>query len=162
MTVRPGTPADAAAIAALQTRTWWSAYGDRVDPGVLAEAAEGREALWDEILARDRRTVVAEQDGAIVGFASWGESRDEDGEGDGELYAIYVAPEAQGAGVGTTLHDLVLDRLRALGFVAATLWTLAANAQARSFYEHAGWAAEPETEQMGSWGAPKIRYRRAL
>jgi GNAT superfamily N-acetyltransferase len=88
-----------------------------------------------------RRTLVAEADGSVVGFAAFGPCRDADASARvGELYAIYVLPEWLRQGTGRSLHGVCVDDLRRSGFDEARLWVLEANPGARSFYERLGWA----------------------
>jgi GNAT superfamily N-acetyltransferase len=47
--------------------------------------------------------------------------------GHGFLRNLYVLPQHQGTGVGSTLHDHALERLRELGWDEAKLWTLEGN-----------------------------------
>ena len=56
----------------------------------------------------------------------------------GEIYAIYVAPERWGTGVGRALMTAARDALAAAGNAEIRLWVLAENARARRFYERAG------------------------
>ena len=58
--------------------------------------------------------------------------------GEGEVDALYVAPEHQGRGVGRRLLSTSFERLRAEGAENARVVVLAANAPARQFYEHMG------------------------
>jgi GNAT superfamily N-acetyltransferase len=161
--IRPATVADAEAIGAVQRRTWVHAYAGILDVEDLWPAI-GDAARWREALAGDDLpTWVWDQDGQIAGFAAAGRSRDGDTAAEvGEVFAIYVDPPAQGAGVGSALLDHAVGRLRDAGFRAAVLWTFEANGAARAFYEHRGWRlAEPDPEHADRW-APEVRYRRAL
>ena len=106
---------------------------------------------------------MAERDGRLAGFVSVGTPRDEDTNGDGELYAIYVEPELIGSGVGRELAVAGERELAALGHRAATLWTFAANGPARRFYERGGWRVDERPYDPGRWGwAPSVRYRKDL
>ncbi len=73
----------------------------------------------------------------MIGFASCGASRDATGEG--ELYAIYVLPEAWGSSAGRALLAAALEAMRTGGFATASLWVLDDNPRARRFYEREGW-----------------------
>jgi GNAT superfamily N-acetyltransferase len=158
---------DAAALADINRRGWLFAYADIVPAETLREAAEDLEARWADSLARpdDAHEIwVATDDGdTAVGFVSVGSPRDADpGPGEGELRAIYLAPEVVGQGVGRALLACGEAALARLGYAVATLWVFEANARARRFYERNGWI-----EQLGSgpgpWGwAPSVRYRKAL
>ena len=82
-----------------------------------------------------------DEDG-IVGFVAAGPSRTE--EGPGELYAIYVLPEAWGSGAAAGLMAAFKDWLADEGHTSAMLWVLADNPRARRFYEREGWRADGE------------------
>jgi GNAT superfamily N-acetyltransferase len=88
-------------------------------------------AAWNDALTDPAVEVyVAEVDGAPVGSVSVG---------DAHLRTLYVLPSHWSEGIGSALHDHALERLAALGFAEARLWTLAENASGRRFYEHRGW-----------------------
>ncbi|HEX8645190.1 MAG TPA: GNAT family N-acetyltransferase [Allosphingosinicella sp.] len=76
---------------------------------------------------------VAEKDGAIVGFAA------ADGP-DERVWALFVEPDAQGAGVGRALHAAMLAWARGKGLCRLRLATGPGTRAAR-FYEQAGWTA---------------------
>ncbi len=109
-------------------------------------------------------TLVAEVGGEVVGFAQLGAVREEDVAGLGELFAIYVRPEAWGRGAGQALMAETLARLRAEGFPEAILWVIENNPRARLFYERCGWHADggvKEEEWLGTT-VREVRYRIAL
>jgi ribosomal protein S18 acetylase RimI-like enzyme len=140
--IRWATAADARGIAEVHVASWRHAYRGLLPDGSLDRlSVEQREASWREAF-RDRGAgvFVAEEDGRVIGFASFGPSRDGDaGPEVGEIPAIYVDPSAVGAGVGRALLDAAIEALREAGYRRATLWVLEANAHARRFYERAGW-----------------------
>lgn len=169
-TLRRAVPADAQAIAGIAVRTWHHAYSDFADPRTLAERTlEQQLPLWEQRLGvgvgSGDEIWVAEAGGRVVGYAAVGPSMDVDaGAGTGLLHALYVDPPAQGGGLGGLLHGHALERLAALGFVEATLWSFADNEQARTFYEHRGWAFDASGSGLEDphWREPAVRYRRAL
>jgi GNAT superfamily N-acetyltransferase len=63
----------------------------------------------------------------------------------GVLQTLYVLPEFWSQGIGGTLHDLALDRLREVNVHEARLWTLTENHRARAFYEKRGWSLTGRT-----------------
>ena len=94
-------------------------------------------AVWREALADpDVEAYVAEEGGATVGCVSVG---------DVFLRTLYVVPARWRSGVGTALHDLALERLRARGCDEAKLWTLEENWNARRYYEKRDWTLTEET-----------------
>jgi GNAT superfamily N-acetyltransferase len=81
--------------------------------------------------------LVAERDGAVVGFAEVLP---------GELNHLYVDPHAQGSGVGSALFARATE-LEPAGF---ELWTFQRNANARAFYAARGCAELYETDGAGN------------
>ncbi len=109
-------------------------------------------------------TLVAELDGEVVGWVSFGENRDLDAAPQvGELRALFVRPAAWGRGAGSALVAGVIDGLRELGYREATLWSFDQNDRANAFYERHGFrrdGAEQRREVFA--GALEVRYRRSL
>ncbi|MHB8470024.1 MAG: GNAT family N-acetyltransferase [Gaiellaceae bacterium] len=151
MEIRRGRPEDAAAIADVHHDTWVAAYAHVFGAGRLAAMDRGRRrTVWERVLATEASVAVADDDGRIVGFVSTGASRDA-GAG-GELFAIYVLPEAWGSGAGPGLMRAGLAALREAGHADAILWVLEDNPRARRFYEREGWSldgARKEEELLG-------------
>jgi GNAT superfamily N-acetyltransferase len=138
--------------------------GPYVDAGALSELTFERDVeQWRPVIEQPPAGAaiqVADEDGRIIGLCSAGPSRDEDGAGLGELYAIYVDPQCWGDGTAVALEAAAREHLRGGGFNEATLWTLAANARARRFYEKRGWRHDESTKEL--MGAACVRYRTAL
>lgn len=75
--------------------------------------------------------LVAEHGGQLLGFAALDRASS-------SLWALFVAPEAEGAGAGRALHLHILRRAREAG--ADTLWlSTARGTRAERFYIAAGW-----------------------
>jgi GNAT superfamily N-acetyltransferase len=105
---------------------------------------------------------VWDQDGKVSGFVAVVPEA-EGQPGVGFLQALYVDPVAQGAGVGSALHDKALERLREQGVSEATLWVLADHEGGRAFFEGKGWQQEPDVaDNDPHWGVETFRYRRAV
>lgn len=164
VTVREATRADADAIGRVHADTWRAAYA-----GVFPESAfvvEERQRSWREAFAREwpatSKVFVAEVEGAVVGFAGVGASREE--EGVGELYTIYVDPERWGAGAGRALIEQAEASLAAAGFAEAMLWVLEGNERAERFYRAAGWRRDGGRKAEDFRGArvTEVRYRKPL
>ena len=94
--------------------------------------ADWRSALTDP----DGETYIAFEDDEAVGVVSVSH---------GVLQTLYVMPGFWSRGVGSTLHDLALDRLRETNVPEARLWTLTENHRARAFYERRGWSLTGRT-----------------
>jgi ribosomal protein S18 acetylase RimI-like enzyme len=168
--VRDATPADAARIALIRTRTWQHAYAHAFPADALASIDPAAGVTWWAGVIGEpypqMHTLVAEGGtvGEVVGFANLGAAREEDVARLGELYAIYVLPEASGRGVGQALMAETLARLRVEGFAEAILWVLEDNPRTRRFYEHSGWHADGAAKDDELLGTPvrEVRYRIAL
>ena len=166
--LRPAIPADARAIAGVSVRAWRHAYADIVEPQALADRdVESQEPRWHELLdeGSGAETWVAQVEGRIAGYLTVGRSTDRDaGSRTGMLHGLYLDPAAQGAGLGTRLHALALERLRALGCREATLWVFEGNELGRAFYERQGWSRDPAGagNEGEGWLAPALRYARRL
>jgi ribosomal protein S18 acetylase RimI-like enzyme len=168
--VRAATPEDARGIARVRTRTWQYAYAHLFSAEQLASISEDAGAEWWERMLGDpaphMHALVSEGRDGVNGFASVGVTRDEqeNPERVGELFTIYVLPEASGRGVGRALMAEALRRLRAEGFAEAILWVLEDNPRTRRFYELAGWYSDGGVKDEHWLGTlvREIRYRIAL
>lgn len=156
-------------IGLVHVRTWQVAYKglvpqyylDRLDP-------VRRGQVWERYLGEEHQVgeavLVAEADGHVVGFASVGPSRDEDDNGQGEVWAIYLLADFWGQGIGKSLMAAACESLHDAGFTEATLWVMDSNERARQFYEAAGWALDGEIKRDDGRGFPiaEVHYRRHL
>ena len=162
MEIRPATPRDAKGVSGIQERGWQTAYRHVFPPADLDRGGFVHVSRWRRRFVQPPpgwSTFVAEENDDVVGFASVGPSRDE--EGVGELYAIYVDPGSWSQGVGRALLDRAEAELRG-EYREATLWVLEDNPRARSFYEAHGWVLDGARKAEERWGvhAPEVRYRK--
>lgn len=90
---------------------------------------------------------VVEQDGVILGFAiGLAET--------GNVWALFVRPEAQGQGIGSALHAAMIEWFATQP--VPLLWlTTGTDTKARRFYEAHGWRC------VGDAGKREVRYERA-
>jgi GNAT superfamily N-acetyltransferase len=166
--VRDATVEDAAGISNVRTRTWQAAYAHVFPAEQLASLTpESGLDWWRRAIAEPfphMHTLVAEVEGGVAGFANLGAARDEPEAETGELFAIYVLPEASGGGVGRALMAETLARLHVEGFAEAILWVIEDNPRTRRFYELAGWRLDggvKDEEWLGTV-VRELRYRIAL
>ena len=168
MIIRPALLQDSRGIALVHVSSWQHAYRGIVPQAYLDQlSVANRESRWIEFFERGRsETLVADAAGHIVGFISYGNLREEHALRDaGEIYAIYVASSHWSTGVGRSLWEAALPRLRALSFTRAIVWVLAANEQAIRFYERVGFALSRGSEtpvELGGTRLPKVRYEIAI
>jgi GNAT superfamily N-acetyltransferase len=124
--IRLGTPADLPACSGVYRRASLSNAGDRdnllAHPEYLILGSEG---------LAEGRMYVAEEDGSVVGFATWA------GEPGGtiELEDVFVDPDWRRRGIATALLGHVVDVLRARG---VRYLEVTANPHAEGFYSAAG------------------------
>jgi ribosomal protein S18 acetylase RimI-like enzyme len=167
--IRQAKASDARGIAEVRVRTWQEAYRDIMPTEFLAAlSVDADEKRWRGLLkaqAPERRTLVAESGGQVVGFVTAGVLRGDETEPlTGEVYAIYARPDRWGQGVGRKLLGQAEKDLVELGYEEAVLWVLTDNQRARAFYERAGWHADGGTKRatFGGREVEEVRYRIAL
>jgi ribosomal protein S18 acetylase RimI-like enzyme len=123
--IRLGTLADLPAAAQVYRRASLSNAGDRdnllAHPEYLILGPEG---------LAEGRMYVAEEDGSVVGFATWARS-----DGVTELEDLFVDPDWRRRGFATALVSHIVDVLRAEG---VRYLEVTANPHAQGFYDAAG------------------------
>lgn len=138
--VRRAVASDADAIERVRTDTWRDAYRglmpDSLLDGLGYDATRRRAVM--SVLPPHQFVLVAEVDGAVVGFCLGGRSRTPEDPYRGEVYAIYVLPEHQGRGIGRALLQAGAKELVERGFGSMIIWVLRENAPSRRFYERMG------------------------
>lgn len=142
--IRLGVPADLPAVTGVYRRASLSNAGDRdhllAHPGYLILGPEG---------LAEGRTHVAEEDGTVVGFATWIEAG-----GTADLEDLFVDPEWMRRGIATALVNRIADVLRARGVVRCL--DVTANPHALGFYRAAGFA-DCGVEETNFGTAPRMR-----
>ena len=107
---------------------------------------EGASAYIRDLVAGDCETWVVLEEHVVTGFATLDTA---------ELDHLYVAPTAQGHGVGTAL----LDHAKALRPDGFELWVFQRNEGARRFYERHGCVLLYETDGAANMERePDARY----
>lgn len=144
--VRTAAINDARGVAIVHVTSWQASYRGLMPDDVLdGLSVEQREGGWREIIAATDtpgRTIVADLDGEIVGWAAFGPGRDAEASEQGELWGLYAHPHAFSTGVGHALITAVETALLEDGFASAYLWVLDGNDRAANFYERHGWIAD--------------------
>ena len=169
MPLRDAAPADAEALAEVHVASWKAAYrGLMPDAFLDGLAPADRLDRWRKRFAEPgTRILVWEEGGRITGFCFGGSSRDQD-TGPcrcGEIYAIYLRPEAWGRSIGRALYEAAIEDLRSRGFQELTLWVLRGNRRARDFYERMGMTldgADKVKTMPPGIQLDEVRYRRPL
>lgn len=150
MLIRFAVPGDEHGIAVVHVESWQAAYRGLMPQKVLDDLSiPQRESGWHEYLhdpERVSRTLVAERDGEIVGWAGFGDARESDAPGSGELWGIYALPSAWSSGVGHALLETVEQKLADAGHSTVYLWVLDGNERAAAFYTKHGWIDDGGTK----------------
>jgi ribosomal protein S18 acetylase RimI-like enzyme len=134
--IRSAENRDSAAIACIHVEAWRDAYADLMPANYLAQLDPKIEAArWARSLGigQNDRTLVAEVEGKVVGYASIGAARGH-APGAGEIYALYVETDWREQGIGRAIVETAFTRFRQRGLTTAFIWCLEGNTAARGFY----------------------------
>jgi predicted N-acetyltransferase YhbS len=163
MQYREATSRDVEAIAQLHADSWRRHYrGAFSDTFLDGPVVSERRTVWAERLTRppsSRYTVVAEQDGAMVGFAHT--VFDDDPRWGALVDNLHVVHDLKRQGVGRHLMaasgQAVAEREPHTGLY---LWVLQQNVSAQAFYAAIGGkrVGEGVTKPPGGGTAPTFRY----
>ncbi|MER5862185.1 GNAT family N-acetyltransferase [Kitasatospora sp. NPDC002040] len=137
--IRPGTAADAPAVAALHSASWLSAYAGLLPPEALGDGlVQERRELWEIRLTVDYGEPA---DTPVLLLAESGRGLDGFGylipQPDGRVLLdnLHVRPGLTGGGIGSALLAACREHCRGR---VLYLDVLAANTRAVAFYERAG------------------------
>ena len=167
MLIRVAEPEDALAVARVHVRSWQAAYRKLLPDDYLDQLRPEDRAQRYDFATRDPlkpRTIVAAENGSILGFATTAPAYETDLPGHGELCALYVDPDQWGHRIGAALISAARARLREVGYRQAVLWVLAGNVRAERFYQIDGWSADGTRRTDTVWNVTvdEFRFRREL
>lgn len=167
--LREARRGDELMVAELHVRSWQEAYSGLMPAEFLAALDPRDRAGRYRFESEDGPTTLLAVEGeggeeALLGFASFGRSRDEDLPDHAEVAALYVDPTRHRGGVGRLLMAEARRRLAAEGYEEAFLWVLDGNDRAREFYEREGWVADGARREENPYDIVSnvSRLRRAL
>ncbi len=155
--IRPAAPSDAPRLSEVKIAAWQATYRD-IFPSEFLTGLQYPQQYWDRHLDG---LLVAESEGTIGGYCSYGQADDE---GWGEIRAIYVDPVVQRRGQGSALMRRAQEKLAFSGHSRALLWVIDRNRQARDFYERQGWSlgVPIRLEDIGGVQVTLVRYQISL
>jgi L-amino acid N-acyltransferase YncA len=150
--IRPARGEDAEGIASVHSASWRATYPGIVPQSTLDEMHPDKAVeRWREAAAGKHpgaHVLIAEENGKIIGFETYGPAREPNFGYAGELYAAYFLPEAMGKGLGTEMMKIVVRDLAAQGLNDMIVWVMEANERGRRFYEKIlGGAVVPGSRQ---------------
>lgn len=162
---RSATTADLPGIVATFLSCWRESYADVLPRRLVERMTDDRALeLWTRVLgeAAGADVLVAESHeesgNVILGVARIAARAD----GEGTIHSLYVAPQAQGRGIGSRLLTAASDALIAEGSVTAHLWVFTNNAPSVRFYRYHGWLPDGRTRVQEEFGEPEIRLATIL
>ena len=145
--VRDATAADAAAICAVYNhavRETTAIWND-------AEVDAANRAAWlVERQGVGLPVIVAERDGTVVGYATYGPFRPHDGYRFTVENSVYVAQAARGGGVGRALMAALVERARTAGLHVMVAGIEAENAASIRLHAALGFLEAGRLPQVGT------------
>ena len=152
--VRPATADDLAAIQDVFWQCWTRSYAGFAPPGTLdGLSRDEADTLWSDALGRDETLVAVDDADAVVGVTRFTVTDDRLA-----VHSLYVAPEAQGHGIGGLLLDAA-DRA-APDVAGSDLWVFDDNTTARRFYASRGWLPDGATRVDDRFRMPEAHLTR--
>jgi GNAT superfamily N-acetyltransferase len=168
LSLRPATPADAPAIAALAVASvrayvWFTPEGWE-PPGEEAESQLAGELV--RRLGTNAWGFVADDGDALAGVVTLlpaaDANRPEPDPALVHLWQLFVAEPHWGTGVAVRLHADAIASAAASGFATARLFTPADQTRSRRFYEREGWVSVGDRFFDERIGFDVVEYRRPL
>lgn len=136
----------------------WAASAFAINDAGRVDRGHLRAEFRDFFLKHAATALVAERDGTVLG---WGARED----GDQVISDLWVAPEAQGQGIGGRLLDALVAEIAATGHQMAELETLASAEQAIAVYMKHGfriaWRREKFSTTLG-YAIDKVGMNKSL
>lgn len=157
--IRPATNADWQGIAKVHFEGWLPAYEGIMDAAFLASLTlkgfEEHARMRLQELKPGYVSLVAEDQGQVIGFTRAGPTRSAAPTGDpvppgftdlasAELYAIYLHPSVIGKGIGAALLHATAKALLDAGHKKLCVWVLTENHRSFDWYRRRG--ARPVAE----------------
>jgi len=143
MRIRPAGAADIAPILEI-----WNPL-IRDTSVTFTSVEKTHDGLATDIAARGAAFLVAEEAGAIMGFASYGAFRGGPGYVHTAEHTVIVAPSAQGRGAGRALMHALEDQARAAGVHVLVAGVSAENVPAIAFHRAIGFAEAGRLPEVG-------------
>lgn len=134
--IRKANIDDALIITKISIETWKKAYEGLLPQELLAnrKVDEKRINSWKENILNPNYTVLVYEDEKVCGYL-WGGKKRDNIDIPYEIYAIYVNPEYQRAGIGQALINEYKKQINNLPFY---LYMLKGNVSASAFYKKMG------------------------
>lgn len=167
--LRPATRADLDALSNVFLACWHITYAQVMPAELVAAMTNDRAtaliAALLERAAEGRVQVLVAEDPAFddtppaqLGFVAFTRITPVLG----DVASLYVAPTAQGRGVGRRLLTAAEEALRTEGAERAQLWVFEENAPSRRFYAAQRYAPDGRATTLPEWGRPQLGLSKPL
>jgi phosphinothricin acetyltransferase len=144
--IRPALPTDCGQIAAI----WNPVIRDSfVTFNAVEKTGEELRATLEDKARADFPFLVAEAEGRVLGFATYGQFRGGVGYARTMEHTIILAPEARGRGLGRTLMAAIEDHARARGAHSMIAGVSGANPPGIAFHAALGYAEVAVLPEVG-------------
>jgi GNAT superfamily N-acetyltransferase len=175
VSVRPGRPEDADAVARVQVVTWRAAFRSLLPAAVLDGWDDGTAAeSWRAAIAAPptpgHGVLVAVERAEVVGFAAYGPAELTSAERPHpsgpslEVATLLVEPRWGRRGHGSRLLAAVVDLARTTGVSRLQSWLAESDRVSAEFLESAGWAPDGWARTLDTGGTPlrEVRWHTLL
>ena len=133
MQIRPATPSDFQAIAAIHIESWKDTYADALPAEFLNQKID-RDVIqhWSEVEVQNEDIILVAEENLVIGFiAVWCRPIP-------FIDNLHVRPSLRSKKVGSALMRAVAKQLITQGQKTAYLWVFESNQKAIRFYERLG------------------------
>ena len=144
--VRPATRADVPAILEIYNH---AVLHTTASYDLEPQALEARLAWFDLRVQEGWPVLVAAQESRVIGWSTYGRFRDKPGYRRSVEHSVYVAPDVQGAGIGTALMGPLILHARQGGHHVMIAGVDADNAGSLCFHERLGFVQVAHFRQVG-------------
>lgn len=141
---------DAYYIAYVNVHTWKSTYYDLIDNDFIDKRIKNilfRSEKLKAALSKDNNFIVATDGEVVVGYVTYGKSRNEKYKG-GEIGALYLLKEYQGQGIGKNLFLEAISKLIDTGYTSMILNCLKGNKTLGFYKRMGGIVVDSRTEKL--------------
>lgn len=117
--IRKAKPEEAKDIIDISVKVWNTTYKDIIPKEIidkLQSVDDARIKRTEDNIRNNNNTIVALVDGKIVGFNTYGKSRDSEYPSSGEIYAGYILDDYQGLGLGRKMALICMEELLKEGY----------------------------------------------
>lgn len=116
--IRKAIPEDAERIIDISIEVWNTTYKNLIPQEVIDKLQTKDKARIEKQKStiKDNHTYVVEVDGKIVGFHTFGQSKDENYPNAGQIYAGYILDKYQGLGLGRRMAIECMKELKKEGY----------------------------------------------